>query len=351
MLQRYPIRPFALALAVFLTPTLLAAAPLRVFATTPELAMLAREIGGDAVEVRAFATGREDPHFVDPRPTFVRDLARADVFIENGMELEVGWAPVLLNQARNPRLRAGQPGRIDASAAISPRNRPSGPVDRSMGDVHGQGSPHFMSDPAAGLLVARLLAARFAALDPEHAAQYNERYRNFSLRLSQALYGAAIANQYKTELDKLALLLHRRGLGGLVAFLQSEGRLSALGGWLADVLPYRGAKAVGDHNAAWAYFAAVYGVELVSSLEPIAGVVPSTAHLRALIERMQAERVRLIFSSAYYEPRYAEFVARETGAAILPLANQGGARPGTDDYMSYMEYNVRTLVAGLKNAR
>jgi zinc/manganese transport system substrate-binding protein len=220
-----------------------------------------------------------------------------------------------------------------------------------MGDVHGQGSPHYRSDPSAGLLVARLLAARFAALDPDHAAQYNERYRNFSLRLSQALYGATITNHYRSELDKLALLLHRRGLSGLVSFLQSEGRLPALGGWLGAALPYRGAKAVGDHNAAWAYLAAVYGVELVASLEPIAGVVPSTAHLRSLIERMQAERVRVIFSSAYYEPRYADFVARETGAAILPLANQGGARPGTDDYMAYMEYNVRTLVDGLKSAR
>jgi ABC-type Zn uptake system ZnuABC Zn-binding protein ZnuA len=350
-MQNLKVRLCAAAFAALAAPTLLAAAPLRVFATTPELAMLAREVGGDAVEVRAFATGREDPHFVDPRPTFVRDLSRADVFIENGMELEVGWAPVLLNQARNPRLRAGQPGRIDASAAITPRNRPTGPVDRSMGDVHGQGSPHYLSDPSAGLLVARLLAARFAALDPEHAAQYNERYRNFSVRLSQALYGPAIANHYQSELDKLALLLHRRGLGGFVAFLQSEGRLAALGGWLGAVLPYRGVKAVGDHNAAWAYFAAVYGVEMVYNLEPIAGVVPSTAHLRTLIERMQAERVRLIFSSAYYEPRYAEFVARETGAAILPLANQGGARPGTDDYKSYMEYNIRTLVEGLKNAR
>jgi zinc/manganese transport system substrate-binding protein len=159
------------------------AEPLHVVTSTPDLADLVRVVGGEEVEAESLVRGPQDAHFMDPRPTFVRRLHDADLYVEVGLQLEVGWSPVLLQSARNPKIRPGGEGYIDASQAIAPLEVPTGAVTRAQGDVHANGNPHYLSDPLNGLFVARLLRDRLSALRPAAAADFAARTAGFVLAL------------------------------------------------------------------------------------------------------------------------------------------------------------------------
>ena len=328
-------------LACLLVAGSLAAEPLRVCATVPELGSLAEEVGGTEVTVTVFTKGTEDPHFTVPKPSFIKALNACHVYVQIGLELEVGWAPALLQNARNAAVMPGGPGFIDASEAISALGVPSGRIDRSMGDVHPGGNPHYLLDPMNGLRVAALLWDRFAALRPEAEQHFAARYADFRQRLGTALVGVALSRKY--DFEKLALLAEH---GRLVDFLDNQGDTALLDGWLAVLHPHTGAKVVAEHDA-WVYFATRFGLQVIAFLEPIAGVPPTTSHLGTVIERMRAEQIGVVLTTAYYDPRYARFVSEKTGAAVVPIAHQVGARPGTGDYLSMSDYNVKQLAAAL----
>lgn len=315
--------------------------PLRVAATVPELGSLVRAIGGDQVTVVVFAKGTEDAHFVEAKPSFIKDLSQADVYIQAGLELEVGWAPVLLQNARNSKVVPGASGYVDAASVITPLDVPTGPVDRSMGDVHPAGNPHYLTDPLNGLQVARLLRDKLSALRPEKQAYFEERYTAFRRRVGAALVGEILAQKY--DVAKLALLFEH---GRLAAFLQSQNEANLLGGWLGQMLPYAGTKVVADHNV-WPYFTQRFGLTLRGFMEPKPGVPPTTRHLQELVQTMQAEKIGVILTTAYYDPRHAQFLAQHTGARVVAMAHQVGARPGTDDYLGMVDYDIRQLVAAL----
>jgi len=319
--------------------------PLRVAATVSELGSLARAVGGEQVTVVVFAKGTEDAHFVEAKPSFIKELSQADVYIQAGMDLEMGWAPVLLHNARNSKVLPGAPGYIDASTVIVPLGVPTGPIDRSMGDVHPAGNPHYLPDPLNGLRVAALLRDTLSALRPTQRAYFAARYTAFHKRVGAALVGETLAQKY--DVTKLAVLFEH---GRLAAFLQSQNEAHLLGGWLGRLLPYGGTKAVADHNL-WAYFTQRFGLTIRGSMEPKPGVPPTTRHLQGLVQTMQAEKIGLILTSVYYDPRHAQFLAQHTGARVVPMAHQVGARPGTDDYLGMVDYNVRQLVAALDNGR
>jgi ABC-type Zn uptake system ZnuABC Zn-binding protein ZnuA len=316
---------------------------LRSCATVPELGGLIKEVGGERVSVSVFAKGTEDPHFVEAKPSFIKILSECDLYVQVGMELEAGWAPVLLRNARNGRVLPGASGYLDASTAITPLEVPTAPVDRSMGDVHPFGNPHFLLDPLNGLQVARLIRDKLSELQPASSQYFADRYEAFRRRLGAAMVGEPLAEKY--DFEKLALLFAR---GKLDDFLKSQGEAALLGGWLAQLRPYHGAKAVGDHNG-WPYFADRFGIQVVGFLEPKPGIPPTTAHLNALVNEMKAGGVKVVLASAYYDPRYAQFVSENTGAKVVSMANQAGARPGTDDYLAMVDYNVRQLVAALRS--
>ena len=328
-------------LACLLAGVSLAAEPLRICATVPELGSLAEEIGGTEVNVTVFTQGTEDAHFTVPKPSFIKALNACNVYVQMGLELEIGWAPALLQNARNAAVLPGGTGFIDASEAISPHGVPSGPIDRSMGDVHPGGNPHYMVDPMNGLRVAALLRDRFSALRPDAQESFAERHADFRQRLGAALVGEALARKY--DFEKIALLAEH---GRLIDFLGSQGDTALLGGWLGALGPHAGAKVVTEHDG-WSYFVERFGLEVAGFLEPIPGVPPTTSHLGAVIERMRAEQIGVVLTTAYYDPRYARFVSEKTGAAVVPVAHQVGARPGTDDYLSMTDYNVRQLAAAL----
>lgn len=281
------------------------AAPLRVCATVPDLGDLARTIGGEDVEVTVFASGRQDPHFILAKPSFISRLSRADVFIQIGLELETGWAPVLLDNARNRNVLPGAPGFIDASTAIEPLEVVTGRIDRSMGDVHGLGNPHYLLDPENGRKVAALLRDRFSALRPERADAFRARYDVFSDDLSR--------------------------------------RLAA---WQDTLAPYRGSKVVGDHNM-WPYFARRFGFDFIGFLEPKPGAAPTTRHLGDLVARMKTEQAKLIVSAPYFDPRHGRFVSEHTGVPVVLLAHQVDALPAATNYPALFDANIAALRAAL----
>jgi ABC-type Zn uptake system ZnuABC Zn-binding protein ZnuA len=330
-----------LGVIVLCLPSVAAAAPLRVVATVPDVATLVRAVGGEEVTVTVLAKPTEDPHFVEARPSFVKALSDADLLVLIGMDLEQGYLPLLVQNARNRRIVPGASGYVDCSTVIAILETPSGPVDRSMGDVHPFGNPHYMPDPINGLRVARLVRDRLAAARPEGRDGFERRTADFARRLGERLVGAPLAAKY--DVEKLAALDDR---GRLDDFLGGQGDAAALGGWLGRLRPLHGAKVVDDHNV-WAYFAHRFGLTVVGHMEPKPGIPPTTHHLELLVGLMKAEQVRVILASAFYDPRHAAFLADHTGARVVPMANQAGSRPGTEDYLDWIDYNVREVAGAL----
>ncbi len=314
-----------------------------VVATTPDLASLCRSVGGDAVTVVSLARGPEDPHFVDARPSMLRALRSAEVLVEVGRELEIGWLSVLVDNARNGAILAGQKGRIDASAAVRVLGVPTGPVDRSQGDVHGRGNPHFLADPLCGLQVASLLRDRFAAMWPAEHEAFAANFAAFRRGLAVAMVGETIAAKYDHDAERLALAF---AAGRLETVLREQGDARDLGGWFAAMAPFRSAPLVADHDV-WPYFAERFGLRVVGFLEPRPGIAPTTAHIDEVAAKMRTERVRAILASPFFAPQHAERVAKATGAMVVPMLHQCGAKEGVDDYIAFVDSNVRTLAAAL----
>lgn len=318
-----------------------AAEPLRVCATVPDLGSLVEEVGGDRVAVTVFVKGTEDPHTLDARPSFVKELNRADLLVLVGLELEIGWLPVLQKNARNPRVLAGGSGCLDASQAVPVMEAPEGPVDRAMGDVHAAGNPHYLSDPVLGLKIAGLIRDKLAALRPGEAEYFRKRYDGFRKRLGAALVGEQLAAKY--DVEKLAALHEHNKL---LEFLASQNEKQLLGGWLGKLAPHFGAKAVDDHSV-WPYFARRFGIEIVGHLEPKPGMPPTTRHLAEIVKAMKPAGVKLVVSSAYYDPKHAAFVAERTGAKVVRLAHQVGALEGASDYLKTVDLNVARIAEAL----
>jgi ABC-type Zn uptake system ZnuABC Zn-binding protein ZnuA len=328
------------------TRTARADAPLAVCATVPDLGSLVQTVGGDQVTVTVFTKPTEDPHFTPARPSAVKATSECQLLVLQGLDLEIGWLPVLLKGSRNGGIQPGQRGYLDASSAITPLEVPSGTVDRSMGDVHPFGNPHYLLDPMNGVRVARLIRDRLADLRPSARLQLEERYTAFERRLFEALVGPQLAGKYGVEVEKLARLHEGNRLA---AFLESQGERDLLGGWLGDMAPHFGTAYVDDHRI-WPYFARRFGLRHAGSLEPLSGIPPTTRHVQEIVAKMKAEHVRFVLASAYYDARHATFVAENSGATVLRMANLAGARPGTDDYLAMCAYNVGQVVAALIHA-
>jgi ABC-type Zn uptake system ZnuABC Zn-binding protein ZnuA len=320
-----------------------APAPHAVVATTPDLAALCRAIGGERCAVTTFVPGPQDPHYLDPRPAMLYAMQKAELLVETGRELESGWLPVLIRNSRNQSAQPGQIGHLDASRVVRALNVPTASIDRSAGDLHMNGNPHYLLDPLCGLQVAALLRDRMTALWPAERTTFAQNFTAFRDRLAVAMVGKELAALYEHDAEQLAIAF---GKGTLAAALKEQGDLDRLGGWFGALLPLRGSKVVVDHDL-WPYFAERFGLTVFGYLEPRPGMTPSTGHLTQLIERMQGAQVRTVLAATYFPVQYARSVQKATGAGIAPMAHQPGARADTDDYIAFVDYNVRTLVAAL----
>src|SRR5205814_6255771 len=243
------MRKILLIVSTSLACAFSAEAKLNVVTTLPDFGSLAREIGGDKINVTVLAKATEDPHFVDARPSFVVSLRNADVLIDGGAELELGWLPPLLQNARNPKIEVGKPGRIQASRGIRLMNVPAN-VTRAAGDVHALGNPHFTIDPIIAKGIAKHIAQSFSALDPANAAFYETNYKKFEATIN--------------------------------AKLQE---------WGAAMLPVKGQSVVAYHDS-WPYFAHRFGLNIDVFLEPKPGIPPSPSHLAEVIAQMKAQHIK-----------------------------------------------------------
>jgi ABC-type Zn uptake system ZnuABC Zn-binding protein ZnuA len=333
-------------LSCFASLPAFAAPPLRVCATVPELGGLVRAVGGDQVAVTVFAKGTEDPHYLDAKPSFIKALSQADLFIQIGMDLEAGWAPLLLRSSRNARVQPGGSGFLDASVVITPLEVPSGPVDRSMGDIHPQGNPHYLADPLAGLKVAALIRDRLAELRPEAAGLFSQRYEAFRMKLAEAMVGPGLAGKF--EIEKLALLYQQ---GRLTDFLRQQGDPEAFGGWLGRLHPFFGARILTYHSS-WPYFAERFGLVVVGQLEPKPGIPPGPGHLLEVVRTAQAQKAAVILMEPWLSRKPADLVAEKTGMRVVQAATSVAGGVEGYDYLAALEQVVRRLADGLAgNAR
>lgn len=279
---------------------------LNVVTTTADLASLTSEVGGDRVEVASIARGYQDPHFVEPKPSFLLLLRKADLLEVVGLDLEIGWLPPLLDQSRNPKIRPGGSGYLDVSNGVEILDRPTGNVNRSMGDVHAMGNPHYWIDPANAVRIAIQISKRLTELQPKDAAYFAARLDNFKKRMNEA---------------------NKR--------------------WTAMLAPYRGAKIVTYHNS-WPNFVRRYGLDVVGFIEPKPGVPPSPSHTFDLINLIKDQKVKAILVEPYFDLKTPKSIAERTGANLLVMYPSVGARPELDDYFKLFDRNITELVKALR---
>jgi len=285
-----------------------AAAAVRVVATTEDLASLAREVGGDRVTVVALARGYQDPHFVDPKPSFILEVSRADLLIVVGRELEIGWLSPLINSSRNAKIHPGANGYLDASANVRILEIPTGQITRAMGDVHPQGNPHYWLDPGNGRRIAQTIKDKLNQLLPGDRSYFDQRYADFDRRLAAA-----------------------------------ESR------WDATMAPYKGTKIVTYHRS-WPNFMERFGLNVIGYVEPKPGIPPTTSHTVQLIEEMKRQNAKVIVVEPYFDLKTPRAIAKQVGGEVLVLAPSVGGSKEATDYFGLFDYNVNMTVAALKRA-
>jgi zinc/manganese transport system substrate-binding protein len=299
-----------LAFTALLAASALAALPahaaLRVLACEPEWAALAKELGGDLVDVSIATTAAQDPHQVQARPSLIARARNAALLVSTGAELEIGGLPVLLQQSGNAKLQPGQPGNFSAADHVRMLDVP-GQLDRSQGDVHAAGNPHIQTDPRNIARVATALAARLQQVDAPHAADYAKRAAEFGQRWQQAIAR-----------------------------------------WTLQAAPLRGAPVVSQHKA-YVYLYDWLGLQEVAVLEPKPGVEPSASYLQSVLATLKGAPARMVLYSAYQDPRPAQWLSRNAGIPAVKLPfTVGGTDEAKDLFALFDDTLARLLAAGAK---
>jgi ABC-type Zn uptake system ZnuABC Zn-binding protein ZnuA len=298
------IRTAVIAAILAVSPTSLAAEKLKVVASTLDMADIAKQIGGERVDVYAISRGKYDLHFFDPRPSQVMKLRKADVLVVGGLDVDV-WIQGLIDASRNRRIRFGAVGYVDPSDGIRPIQVPKGRIDGAMGDVHPYGNPHYWVTRENVRIIVENIANGLIRVSPGDADYFAQ---------NKAAYLEKVGEVYEA--------LHER-LG-----------------------PFKGTKIIQYHQS-WDYFCNEFGLEIVGSLEPKPGIPPSPSHLAELVSWAKHEGAKLMLIEPYYPKRPVEFVARETGAKVLRLPFYAGGVEGIDGFLDNLTYNVSQIVEAL----
>jgi zinc/manganese transport system substrate-binding protein len=305
--MRRTIMTLVAALAVIgaLLPAASAADKIRVVATIPDLKALTEEVGGNLVEVESLARGVQNAHEMEIRPSLMLKLRRADILVENGLELDA-WADVAVQGANNPKIVRGAPGRVDVSRGIPVLDVPSTRVDRSMGDVHPLGNPHYSLDPGMAPIITQNIVEGLARVAPEQRATFEKNRQAFLARLDEAMAR-----------------------------------------WARAMEPVRGAKVVVYHPQ-WVYILNRFGLAQAAALEDRPGIPASPAHLTKVIRQMKEERIKVIIVEPWNDLKLATRVADEAGAKAVVLAPMVGGVKGTDSYIAAIDHNVNALAQALR---
>ena len=306
MLKRSLIRQTLSFVFLMLLAPAIASAQLKVVATTEDLGSLASEIGGDKVSVTSLAKGYQDPHFVDPKPSFILAVSRADLLIVVGRELEIGWLSPLLTSSRNSKVQPGSKGYLDASLTVKILEIPTGQITRAMGDVHPLGNPHYWLEPGNGRKMAQAIRDKLGELSPNDKGLFAQRYADFDQRLAAA-----------------------------------EKR------WDAAMAPYKGTKIVTYHRS-WPNFMERFGLEVMGYVEPKPGIPPSPAHTIDLIGEMKRQGAKLIVVEPYFDLKTPQAIANQTSGKVLVLAPSVGGAKEAGDYIKLFDYDIGLLSSALK---
>jgi len=278
---------------------------IRVVTSLPDLKSITEFIGGDRVDVFAIATGFQNPHFVDPKPSYILKLSKADMVVTVGLDLETGWVPPLLNSARNANILKGGSGYVDASVNVPLLQVPSS-VNRGEGDIHIYGNPHYWLDPLIGKVIAQNILDGLIRADRSSESYFRETLKRFNEQLD-----------VKTK------------------------------EWTEKMQPFKGTKIIAYHNE-WPYFEQRFGLNIVDFLEPKPGIPPSPSQLAKVIDEMKRDHIKVIITSPYFTAESAELVARNVEGKVVTLATSVGAEDGIQTYFDLFDYNIAKMVEAFK---
>ncbi|MCX6315575.1 MAG: metal ABC transporter substrate-binding protein [Sphingobacteriales bacterium] len=298
-------RLFSSCILMFVAIGLVFAGPIKVVTTTTDLKSITEWVGGNKVSVSSIATGYQNPHFVDPKPSYIINLSNANLFVTVGLDLETGWSPQLVSSSRNQKIQKGAAGYVDASEGVGLLQVPSS-LNRGEGDIHIYGNPHYWLDPLNGKVIARNIANGLERIDPSNKAYYEANLQAFFNKVN----------------EKLAA-------------------------WAALMAPYKGSKIIAYHNE-WCYFEKRFGLEIVDFMEPKPGIPPSPSQLVKVIKEVSANHIKVIISSPYFTTSSSDVVAKQTGVKELTLATSVNAFDQIHDYFDLFDYNLNQLIAVLK---
>jgi zinc/manganese transport system substrate-binding protein len=279
-----------------------APAKINIMGATEDLAAIAREIGGDQVNVDSIAKGYQDPHFVEPKPSFILKLQKADLLLVVGLQLEIGWLPPLITQSRNAKIQPAGPGYMDMSTYCEILEIPQGPVSRAMGDVHPLGNPHYWLNPDNGRRIAKAIADKLSSMQPASAATFAARYADFDKRLAEG--------------EK---------------------------GWVAKMAPFKGRKVVTYHRS-WPNFCEKFGLDVVEYVEPKPGIPPTPNHTLDVINLMKREAVKLILVEPYFDLKAPDKIASDVGGQVVVLMPSVGGVKEITTYFQLFDYDINLLV-------
>ena len=296
-------------LFALLSPNSAQAKKLTVVTATTDMAALTAEVGGDKIDVDSIAKGYQDPHFVEAKPSFLLKLRQADLLIVVGLQLEIGWLPPLITQSGNPRIQVGAAGYLDASQFAEILDIPTGTVTRAMGDVHPLGNPHYWLDPDNGRRIARGIAGKLGDLDPSNSAYYQDRFKDFDKRLSEA--------EQK---------------------------------WDAEMKPYHGRKVVTYHNS-FPNFAKHFGLLVIGYVEPRPGIPPTPSHTIELIGLMKRENCKVVLVEPYFDLKTPQAIARDTGAKVVQYLPSVGGEKQVTNYFQLFDYDIGLLIKAFQETQ
>jgi zinc/manganese transport system substrate-binding protein len=312
MILRSRVLSFVLAAGLcgaMFSPPIAAAKNLKVITTLTDLASLTQEVGGDKVDVEALAKGYQDPHFVDPKPSFLLKLRHADLLISVGLDLEIGWLPPLVTQSGNGNIQPSAPGFLDASQFAEILEIPQGAVSRAEGDVHPLGNPHYWLDPDNGRRIAKGIAAKLAEMDPADRAYFQQREQDFEKRLAEA--------------EKK---------------------------WQTQMAPYRGRKIVTYHRS-WPNFAKHFGLDVIGYIEPRPGIPPTPSHTIDLVNLMKRENTKIELIEPYFDTKTPNSIASMSGGKVVIMMPSVGGKPEITDYFKLFDYDIAILTQAFQQTQ
>jgi ABC-type Zn uptake system ZnuABC Zn-binding protein ZnuA len=294
-----------LAVALIMLSAQSFAGTIKVVTTLTDLKSITEFIGGDKVSVTSIATGYQNPHFVDPKPSYIMNLSSANLFVTVGLDLETGWSPQLLTSSRNPKIQKGAAGYVDASENIPLLQVPTS-ANRGEGDIHIYGNPHYWLDPLNGKIIARNICNGLERVDPANKTYYETNLKAFGDRIDAKMKE-----------------------------------------WAAKMAPYKGSPIIAYHNE-WVYFETRFGLHIVDFMEPKPGIPPSPSQLVKVIDEIKANKIKVIISSPYFTTSSSDVVAKQTGVKVLTLATSTGAFDSIKNYFDLFDYDIAKLTEALK---